>query len=73
MREIMYEITHQYTCVCVCVCVFVCARAYAQTPVHTATQHDLQLENTHDVFLIRCQRGHPGVVLLLVISNSVNN
>ena len=28
---------------------------------------------THDSFLIRCQRGHPGVVLPLVISDSANH
>ena len=29
----------------------------------------LQCWRTHDSFLTRCQRGHPGVVLLLVVSN----
>ena len=53
----MYTYMYMYMYVYVCVYIYI----YIHTHIHTYTY-------THGSFLIRRQRGHPGVVLPLVVS-----
>ena len=69
-----YAYIYIYICICnMCVYIYIYIYAYAHTHIYIYIYIYIYMHtHTHGSFLIRRQRGHPGVVWPLVISNSAN-